>query len=119
MKVRAVFVLLLLALSSPVAARPDMKICTWVPGAVWQERAGTAWRAPDLTYDVFYIEKEELLALCGKTRQTRGCAMGSKTYAQIYIDEGLHVSARHCVLFHEYAHLPPNNWCSNHQGRCP
>jgi len=40
-------------------------------------------------------------------------------YWEIYIDQGLSPAMRHCVLFHEYAHLPPNNWCANHKGRCP
>ncbi len=42
-----------------------------------------------------------------------------ETYWIIYIDKGLSPAMQHCVLHHEYAHLPPNNWCADHSGRCP
>jgi hypothetical protein len=120
-------------LVSPAAARPDIEVCSWsrIPMDMRQ--------APDPSrYEVQYLPNEGVQLACrGYTGGPAlwGCARKQDEtfifseelnayveiglYWHIFIDEDLPPSTKHCVLFHEYAHLPPNNWCGTHEGRCP
>lgn len=101
-----VIVAVLLLLIMPEAVARGIPVCSWsiIP-------IDGNWQAPSIPYDVFYLSKGDLREACpNNSEHVRGCWQGSLSYAQIYIDRDLHPSMRHCVLFHEYAHLPPNNW---------
>lgn len=99
---RALLVLLLL--TGPAAARPIYDICGWdyIPD--------DKFVPPTVLYDVLYITKTDMKPTCGDSG-SYGCAVKAGTgYWQIYVRNDIVPRMRHCVIFHERAHLPPNNW---------
>ena len=99
----ALALVLVLLMVTPTLARWDGNVCHWT--------AGSKPAPPNIPYDVFYVSRQGMADGCENDHPLLwGCYRGDVSYAQIYIYEGLHPSMRHCVLFHEYGHAPPNNW---------
>jgi hypothetical protein len=67
---------------------------------------------PTVLFDVLYVDRAGIKAGCeSDNRRMVGCTRQiGRNYWQIYILERPDVRLMRCVLLHEYAHLPPNNW---------
>jgi hypothetical protein len=102
MRLLVALAVLLLTLT-PTLARPDGDICHWADGPKPE--------TPNIPYDVFYVSRQGMAEGCENDHPLLwGCYRGDRSYAQIYIFKDMHPAMRHCVLFHEYGHAPPNNW---------
>ena len=70
---------------------------------------------PTVRYTVTYQSWRHLQTTCETNHNTPdnmawGCARLDTSPMQIFIDAALSDDMKACVLLHEKAHLPPNNW---------
>jgi hypothetical protein len=71
---------------------------------------------PTVDYDVMFFEQPALRKMCRHEWASSkdyiwGCAAREgDDYWGIYVERGLDQTNRDCVVTHEKAHMPPNNW---------
>lgn len=68
--------------------------------------------APNVPFEVYHMANEDIRSNCRYTGNDviSGCVVLETDPAEIYIDWSLSEEMAACVLMHEKAHLPPNNW---------